>query len=56
MHKIFSDKHEAIRVAPLHLGKSNATLGDLTIKKGDEDLFAAAISMAIPKLIYNGGL
>ena len=31
MNETFSDNHEAIRIAPLHVGKSNVTLGDLKI-------------------------
>ena len=52
---MYSDKHEAIRIAPIHVDKPNVALNDLIIKKGDEELFAAAISSATPKLIYNGG-
>ena len=49
------DKAEAIRIAPLHTGKSNIVLSDLKFKKGDEHLFASGISSSSPKLIYNGG-
>ena len=55
MNEMYSDKHEAIRIAPIHVDKPNVALNDLIIKKGDEELFAAAISSATPKLIYNGG-
>lgn len=49
------DKAEAIRIAPLHNGKSKVILSDLKFKKGDEELFSSAITSANPKLIYNGG-
>ena len=55
MDEINLDQSEAIRIAPLHVGKPSATFGDLKIKKGDEELFLSAVSASTPKLIYNGG-
>lgn len=55
MDKVFSDKGESIRIAPLHISKTKVMPGDLTIKKGDEELFADMAPSAVPKLIYNGG-
>ena len=55
MEDVFSDKAEAIRIAPLLISKSKVMLGDLKIKKGDEELYAGITSSAVPKLIYNGG-
>lgn len=49
------DTADAIRIAPLHVGKSKVLLGDLKFKKGDGDLFASVPFFASPKLIYNGG-
>lgn len=51
------NKHEAIRIVPLHLIKENISLADIKKKTGDEALFrnAGIAPQSVPKLIYNGG-